>query len=217
MGDLSPRPVNHIVLMGDSIFDNARYVGEGESVLHHLSRMVEKPNRLTLLAVDGDVTSDVNTQLLRYPQDTTHVFVSCGGNDALNAIGVLSQEVATVGDALDSLSQIRRVFRADYRSMLRSLVEITNKLTVCTVYNAVPDTSRSALTALALFNEVILEEASSSGLPVIDLRNLCKEESDYSSISPIEPSGSGGKKIAAAINRVVSTHDFREGGCRLYS
>jgi hypothetical protein len=47
------------------------------------------------------------------------------------------------------------------------------------------------------FNDVILRTAFQWHLPVIDLRLICTEASDYA--NPIEPSGSGGAKIARAI------------------
>ena len=40
--------------------------------------------------------------------------------------------------------------------------------------------------------------------------------SDYAKSSPIEPSVAGGGKIARAIGRVVTDHDFVNGGCRVY-
>ena len=45
--------VNHIVLLGDSIFDNARYVPGGPSVIEHLRRVLPGGWRTTLLARDG--------------------------------------------------------------------------------------------------------------------------------------------------------------------
>ncbi|MCK4516946.1 MAG: hypothetical protein KAU31_16905 [Spirochaetaceae bacterium] len=43
----------------------------------------------------------------------------------------------------------------------------------------------------------------SSGQSVIDLRPICDQQSDYAEVSPIEPSGSGGAKIAGAIAGIV--------------
>ena len=60
---------------------------------------------------------------------------------------------------------------------------------------------------LALFNDVILREAAVRRLPVLDLRLVCTEATDYSSSSLIEPSSNGGLKIAAAIEELVRAHD----------
>ena len=58
-------------------------------------------------------------------------------------------------------------------------------------------------TGLCLFNEVILREAFRVGVPVVDLRLICNEASDYAESSPIEPSVAGGGKIARAISRAI--------------
>ena len=56
---------------------------------------------------------------------------------------------------------------------------------------------------LALFNEVIVEEAVSRRLPLIDLRLTCCESGEYSELSPIEPSEQGGQKIVDVIARIA--------------
>ena len=43
----------HIILLGDSIFDNAAYVTGGRSVLSHLRRLLPDDWEATLLAVAG--------------------------------------------------------------------------------------------------------------------------------------------------------------------
>jgi hypothetical protein len=55
----------------------------------------------------------------------------------------------------------------------------------------------AGMNALMMFNDVILRTAFERGVPVIDLRLVCTEPSDYA--NPIEPSGQGGRKIADAI------------------
>jgi hypothetical protein len=52
-----------------------------------------------------------------------------------------------------------------------------------------------------LFNDVITRAAFARGLPLIDLRLICSEPSDYA--NPIEPSAQRGDKIAAAIAAMV--------------
>ena len=62
----------HIVLLGDSIFDNAGYVDEGDSVIEQLATKLPNGVKSSLLAVDGDVTNDVYAQLENLPDDATH-------------------------------------------------------------------------------------------------------------------------------------------------
>jgi lysophospholipase L1-like esterase len=199
----------NIVLVGDSVFDNGPYVNEGDEVSQLLGNILGE-DTVTLLAVDGDMTTDVYKRLEAFPEDASHVFVSCGGNDALESGYVLKESARSVGEALGKLYSITERFRLNYSHMLKALLEKHSKLVACTIYNNIPEVPKEALTALALFNEVILEEAFKRKLPVIDLRIICIEKEDYSAVSPIEPSHGGGIKIVNAIKQVLETHKFNE-------
>ena len=197
----------NIVLVGDSVFDNGPYVNEGEEVSHLLANIVGDA-AVTLLAVDGDMTTDVYKRLEAFPDDASHVFVSCGGNDALESAYVLEASARSVGEALGKLDLITETFRLNYSDMLKVLLEKHAKLVVCTIYNSIPEVPKEALKALSLFNDVILEEAFKRKLAVIDLRIICNLKEDYSEVSPIEPSHQGGIKIVNAIKKVLDTHEF---------
>ena len=200
--------MGHVVLLGDSIFDNARYVPDRPPVIEQLRRSLPTGWQATLLAVDGHVTEDVATQLRELPSDASHLFVSCGGNDALGASSILQEAVVAVGDALCLLHEIGTRFRDEYRQMLQAVSAATKPVAVCTIYDAIPHLGPAEQTALALFNDVILREAFLVGIPVIDLRLLCNRDADYSPLSPIEPSVVGGSKIAGTIAEVTARHDF---------
>lgn len=189
----------HLVLLGDSIFDNAVYVPNGPAVIDHAKNLLPSEWRITLLARDGDVTTGIKSQLSRLPRDVTHLVISVGGNDALMALKVFSFPAKTVNDALTPLANIRRVFQREYRSMLQKTLIHRLPLAVCTIYDAVPGLTAELLTALAIFNDTITREAAAVGVPVLDLRHVCTEAADYSGISSIEPSAQGGRKIAEAI------------------
>ena len=74
----------HIVLAGDSIFDNQSYVPGQPDVAKQLKNYFGGNVDVTLLAIDGDITVGVEDQLKRLPAETSHLFISVGGNDALN-------------------------------------------------------------------------------------------------------------------------------------
>src|SRR5688572_16398198 len=76
-------PVPHVVLLGDSIFDNAAYVAGGPAVVDQLHTILPADWKATLLAVDGDTTGLVADRLRGLPADASHLVVSVGGNDAL--------------------------------------------------------------------------------------------------------------------------------------
>jgi hypothetical protein len=198
----------HLILLGDSIFDNATYVPGEPAVIDQVRALLPAGSTATLLAVDGNVTIDVARQMARLPNDATHLFVSVGGNDALAASGKLYERTTTVAQGLEVLHEIGRSFRRHYQAMLAEVLSAGKHTALCTIYDAIPPLGRSERTALSLFNDIIGREAFAAGLPLIDLRLVCSEERDYSPLSPIEPSARGGEKIAQAIAQVASEHDF---------
>lgn len=205
----------HVVLLGDSIFDNGVYVAGGPSVAEQLQQALPGHD-VTLLAVDGHVTRDVLGQLERLPASATHLVVSVGGNDALGASSLLYQPFGSAAALLQQLAQRQETFRQHYRQMLAALAERKRPVLVCTVYDSIPGMERWMLSALSYFNDVIIREAAQAGVPVLDLRPICTEARDYAATSPIEPSVAGGRKIAAAVARVVQAHDFSVRGTRIY-
>jgi hypothetical protein len=200
--------MGHIILLGDSIFDNAAYVPGQPAVIDQLRHALPTSWQATLLAVDGHITADIATQAQRIPSDATHLLVSSGGNDALGASQVLGESVRNVAEALEAMHRVQERFKQVYRQMLGLLRALNKPSAVCTIYNAIPGLGSAARLALGGFNEVILLEAFAAGLPVIDLRLICNQASDYSKISPIEPSHAGGAKIARVIADVTTKHNF---------
>ena len=99
----------HIVLMGDSIFDNGAYVNGGPAVIAQLRHAL--PGwKCTLLAVDGDVVAGVSRQLVSLPSDATHLVVSAGGNDALAYAPLLQERSSSVGEALAMIGTAKERF-----------------------------------------------------------------------------------------------------------
>lgn len=201
--------MNHIILLGDSIFDNAAYVRAGADVISHLRRELPEGWKATLKAIDGSVIRGVRGQTYELPAEASHMVVSVGGNDALRHARILEERAKSVAEVLAKLADIAEEFRQDYREMLAAVVERGLPTAVCTVYYPrypEPLIQRLAVTALAVFNDVIVREAIAAGIPLLDLRLVCDEDSDYA--NPIEPSASGGEKIARAILRLVRQHRF---------
>ena len=190
----------HVVLLGDSVFDNAAYVGGAPDVLQQLRTVLPDIWQATLLAVDGHVIADVPRQLGQLPSNATHLVVSVGGNDALRASGVIERSTRSVAEALGLLAEVRERFQAAYSDMLDVVQAMARPTALCTIYDPrYPGSQRRRLTttALALLNDVITREAFTRGLSLIDLRVLCNEDADFA--NPIEPSVQGGQKIAGAI------------------
>jgi hypothetical protein len=201
--------MNHLVLLGDSVFDNAVYVRGGLAVIDHVQNQLPEGWKVTLLAIDGNVTTDVARQIEAIPDDATHLVVSMGGNDALNACGILSDSAESVAEVLGKLAAVGHTFEQNYLAAVRSLQRRKLPLILSTIYYPrFPDPylQKLAMIALTIFNDVIVRAAFSAGTPLLDLRLICNEDADYA--NEIEPSVTGGEKIARAIWQAITEHDF---------
>lgn len=192
--------MTHIVLLGDSIFDNLSYTQGGPDVVSQVRELLPNGWHASLLAVDGSTAEAVPDQLSRLPVGATHLILSVGGNDAIMSSDLLLKRFDTAATALTALADVSRKFEEQYRQTLAACRKTQLPLTVCTIYNGnFPDKDyqRLASTALTVFNDVILRVGFECGLTIIDLRFVCSSAEDYA--NPIEPSSIGGRKIARCI------------------
>ncbi|MFI5057139.1 MAG: GDSL-type esterase/lipase family protein [Candidatus Acidiferrales bacterium] len=190
----------HIVLLGDSIFDNGAYTEGGPDVITQVRQLLPGGWHASLLAVDGATTVDVPSQVHRVPQDATRLVLSAGGNDALLNVGILERPVSSMAQAVAALADVSQEFEEKYRRAVSACRKLRLPLTLSTIYNGCfpnADYQRLASTALMVFNDVILRVGIEFGLSIIDLRFVCSSPNDYA--NPIEPSSIGGAKIARSI------------------
>jgi hypothetical protein len=198
---------NHIVLLGDSIFDNATYTDGAPDVVTHLRRLLPPDWEATLCAVDGATTLGLAAQLAHVPVDASHLVIAIGGNDALQNSDLLSLRVASSTQALEIFGDRITTFERAYRTAITGAIRLERHTAICTVYNGAlePERATVARVGLALFNDVILRTAIDLRLDALELRSICTEPADYA--NPIEPSAQGGLKIARAISRLVEAAD----------
>lgn len=211
--------MEHIVLLGDSIFDNAPYVPAGTDVTAQLRATLGPRHAVSLLARDGDVLADMPAQLARLGRldaPASWLLVSCGGNDVLGLVGEMQRPVRTVLEGMALLAGWQAAFARDYRHMLDLVLAQGKPTALATIYDSVPGLAPGLRTALAAFNDIILREAVARRLPVLDLRLVCTDAGDYASASPIEPSAQGAARIAAAIGVLVRAHDRAAGHTVVY-
>jgi hypothetical protein len=196
--------MSHVILLGDSIFDNAAYVRGGPDVVKQVRAKLPFQAKASLLAVDGDHSRDVLGQLRGIPSDATHLVVSAGGNDALGASHILGQSVGNVAEAVSLLETAQSRFARHYEEMADAVLARGLPTAFCTIYDTPPSSpdQRIVRTALAIFNDAITRTVFSRGAALIDLRLICSEDKDYA--NRIEPSAHGGDKISAAIARFVA-------------
>ena len=227
--------MKHIVLLGDSIFDNISYVEPGEQdVPKQLRALVRGGDcKVTNLAVDGHVTRHIVSQLNNLPSDATHLFLSVGGNDGLGHLSIFNETIDTIGDALQKMYLIGENFKKAYSGMLDTV--LTHKLptAVCNIYyprfysNSLDRVEsylpmmvegeklqQMTMAAETIFNDIIMFEVFKRKLPLIDLRVLCNDDQDFA--NPIEPSCIGGMKIAKTINKIANEHSFDSNACGVY-
>ncbi|MBF0236685.1 MAG: SGNH/GDSL hydrolase family protein [SAR324 cluster bacterium] len=195
---------HHIVLLGDSIFDNREYVEPDPCVIDQLGNKLPSAWKATLRAIDGDKIGNVESQLVALPADSTFLILSVGGNDALGYLNLFGEKVRDVGEAILLLADVVQYFSEIYRGMLDNVLKKGLPIALCTIY--LPrfpekELQRVAVTALAVFNDVIIQEAFKHGLPLLDLRLICHDDADYA--NPIEPSAHGGDKITDYILKIV--------------
>lgn len=199
----------HLILLGDSIFDNGIYVDPGQAdVMAHLTRKISPLDwTLDMRAVDGAMVSDVESQLNRKPVNQPAMFVlSVGGNDALVHVDMIADPTAdkSIADVLAAFNQVKEGFRTKYAVLLDRILEHDQPLVVCTIYNPQfeePTVQMLAETGLSFFNDVIAQEALRRDLPIIDLRIVCAGPAAFA--NPIEPSEVGGDLITDAIVRLL--------------
>lgn len=195
----------HIVLAGDSIFDNDGYVLGEAGVIEQMRKSIPTAWSAHKIAVDGDCIRHVRDQLENLPTNCTDLIVSVGGNDARQHTSLLEQ-VRAPSDLLDLMSGPLKGFRVEYSEMLDALCKLSIKTHVCTIYTAVPFQDpiwrKYAPIAINAFNTIIVEEANSRTVPVFRLEEVCTQQEDFAEISPIEPSAQGGQKI---VDHILST------------
>jgi hypothetical protein len=190
---------SHVALLGDSIFDNKTYTRGEPDVISHLRAFLPAPWRASLLAVDGSRCRDLAQQLMQVTPDVTRVVISIGGNDVIQQADILNLPVSSTLEALRLFGERAAAFEVDYRAAIRQALVLKRPINVCTIYNGNLGEREAPIARVGLmpFNDVIVRVAHEHRLPIIDLRLVCTEPSDYA--NPIEPSGSGGRKIALAI------------------
>lgn len=198
-------PMPHVILLGDSIFDNGSYTAGKPAVIAQVRDSLPTGWKATLLAVDGATTEGIPSQLARRPADATHLVLSIGGNNALMRQDLLDMPVRSTAIAFTLFSSVIQDFEAAYRKAVAACLKPGLPLVVCTIYNGrFQDAAyqQRVAVAIAAFDDAIIRIGVEKQLKVIELRHICNRPEDYA--NPIEPSSVGGAKIAKAIARAVT-------------
>ncbi len=120
--------MGHVVLLGDSVFDNAAYVSGGPDVVTQLRKRLPQGWRASLNAVDGSVVANLPQQLERMPPDATHLVISAGGNDALGYSSILTAASRSMAESIGRLAEIRDDFQNRYSAALAAVANAACRL-----------------------------------------------------------------------------------------
>jgi hypothetical protein len=188
-----------LVLLGDSILDNAPYTDPGADTTTLLRELLPGWS-VTLLARDGATMPDVPAQLRQLRERASLAVLSVGGNDALRHAGLLDMQASHAAEVLADLLAIADDFEDHYRSLARLLRPHAERVVLCTIYEVMLEPARHARLArvpLAVLDDRIIRTASSLACDVLELRSVCTAADDF--VLQIEPSSRGAAKIARAI------------------
>ena len=79
----------HIVLAGDSIFDNGGYVPGEPCVTEQLQAVIPTGWAASRIAVDGDCLRHIRSRISKISKGATYLVISIGGNDVLGYADLL--------------------------------------------------------------------------------------------------------------------------------
>jgi len=182
-----------VVLLGDSVFKNESYVKSGLSVSEYVKNQTSSTY---CYALNDSTIVDVYHQLEQIPLDyndpNCSIFLSVGGND------ILSNHV-------ENIESLRPIFIA-YTKLIRSIKTKMDKSKLFLVNIYYPSSLKySQYTPILVeWNQMIDDYAynSTSNIAgVVRLNEILKEKSDFT--HEIEPSESGGLKVAEAILKSI--------------
>ena len=183
------------VLMGDSILKNNAYVSDGKSIE---SLVIERNNQMYSFAEDHSTISDIFIQVNKLPiklnNPNTYIFLSAGGNN------ILVHYVDKNEDATDT-SVLKPMFGA-YKNLIKSIQARLPeaKIVLLDIYypNNLQYTQFHSI--IKEWNNMIYDFAENTKnniYSVIRISDYLTQNEDFS--FGIEPSSSGGKKIADLI------------------
>lgn len=183
------------VLLGDSILNNNAYVSDGKNIENLVS---EKNKNVQCFAKDHSKIVDIYSQIDKIPIEfnspNTLIFLSAGGND------ILSYYVDQNQDITDS-SVLRPMF-VSYRNLIKSIqTRLPNaKIVLLDIYYPDNLKYKQFHSIIKDWNNMIYNFAENSKnkiYGVICISGYLTQNEDFS--FEIEPSSSGGKKIAELI------------------
>lgn len=188
-----------IILLGDSLLNNSKYVPSGESVYD----LISEKNNVTVInyAMDDSSISNVYNQLnkisIDFNDSNTFIFLSVGGNDLLKSNTLSDTDLNKLIEKYNLL-----VNSIESRLPFANLVLLTLFYPPDTNSNSNSNSDTITFKNYYKYIEIWNNNIISNHKKYIDLSALINSNDDL--IENIEPSVIGGKKIASAIYTYIN-------------
>lgn len=173
-----------IILLGDSILNNSKYVKPGQSIEDILLKQCDC--EVIVFAQDGakivDVYSQLDNILINFNTPNTYIFLSIGGNNILN-----NNEINTN----DLFEKYKRLLNS-----IKSKLPETNIISLTLYY---PADYKQYANIIKIWNSNIKKIINRN---IIETDKLINNKIDI--VYSIEPSFIGGQKIVNAIIQKIS-------------
>ena len=183
------------ILLGDSILKNDAYVSNGKSVANLVA---ERNQNIYCFAEDDSKIVDIYSQIDKIPHEfdspNTLIFLSAGGNDILSHYVVQNQDIKNT-------SVLNPMFSA-YKNLIKSIQKRMpqSKIILFDIYYPDNLTYKQYHFIIKEWNNMIYDFAENPKnkiYGVIRISSYLTQNEDFS--FGIEPSSSGGQKIADLI------------------
>ena len=181
----------NIILMGDSVFDNKKYVKK-----ENVETLIKKNKNIDLLflARDDSVINDISEQKKNikneFNNQNVNCFISIGGNDLLNKYENNYNPDYKNGKE----KELEKIWKK-YEKTIMDLNKFKFNIILLDVY--FPPTMSMYFDIIKKWNEKLYKFAEKNKFKILKVSNLLKTKNDF--IDKIEPSKLGSKKIAKAV------------------
>ena len=177
---------NYVVLLGDSIFQNKKYVKPKNSVEYRLKNKINS----MVLAQDDSMIKDISNQYERLPKKldnlNTYLFISVGGKDLLEIYKYGNVEVDN-DEPLDFIFEL-------YKKEINNLRKKTNCTMVLTdLYYITDPEYKQFYPLIKKWNQKLYSFSKEKNIEVYKISNLVKKPQHFT--NSIEPSSIGSRII----------------------
>ena len=180
-----------IILMGDSVFDNEKYVKND-----NIKKIIKKNKNIDLLflARDDSVINNISEQKNKieetFNNENVDCFISIGGNDLLN-----KYENNYNLNYQNGKEKELEIIWNKYEKTIIDLNKFKFNIILLDVY--FPPTMSMYFNIIKKWNEKLYEFVENNNFKILKVSDLLKTKKDF--IDKIEPSKIGSKKIAKKV------------------